>query len=77
MSKATTSKFDYQPTTTGTDKGPLPIPPTTGSVLDQYNSDCPNKLPCGVCRLTNQMCPKFGGWQITPMWTCQSNSTPN
>lgn len=65
MSKATTTGYGYQPTITGTD---TQTPPTTGSVLDQYNNDCPNKLPCGVCRLTNQMCPKFGGWQITP--TC-------
>jgi hypothetical protein len=68
-----TTGSGYQPNTIGTDTGSLQTPPTTGSVLDQYNNDCPNKLPCGVCRLTNQMCPKFGGWQIDPVWTCSTS----
>lgn len=74
MINGTTTGSGYQPTVTGTGTEPFPTPPTTGSVLDQYNNDCPNKLPCGVCRLTNQMCPKFGGWQITPTWTCSTGS---
>lgn len=37
-------------------------------VPDNY-SECSNRLPCGVCRLTNQMCP-INATIIKPMWTC-------
>jgi len=29
-----------------------------------YNYNCENLLPCGVCRLTGQMCPKH--WNTNP-----------
>lgn len=32
-------------------------------------ANCSNRLPCGVCRLTNQMCP-IGFTSIEPTWTC-------
>ena len=74
MNKETINSFGYQPTVTGTDTGPFSIPPSTGSLLDQYNSCCPNKLPCGICRLTNQMCPRLDGLQITPTCTYSTST---
>ena len=29
-----------------------------------YNFSCVNLLPCGVCRLTNQICPKNNNWEV-------------
>ena len=36
-------------------------------MLDQMHEQyCANRLPCGICRLTNSQCPKyFGGVDIT------------
>ena len=36
-------------------------------MLDQeYSLYCSNRLPCGICRLTNSQCPKcFVGTDIT------------
>lgn len=31
----------------------------------EYNV-CPHKLPCGICRITNAQCPKFG-WGCGPI----------
>lgn len=36
-----------------------------------YNLSCENLLPCGVCKLTGQMCPKhWTGPYVT--WTCNN-----
>ena len=40
-----------------------------------YEQYCSNRLPCGICRLTNSQCPKTCG--ITIDWskvTCTANS---
>ena len=37
-------------------------PPYTTS---EYNV-CAHKLPCGICRITNAQCPKFG-WGYGPI----------
>jgi hypothetical protein len=29
-----------------------------------YEEYCYNRLPCGICRLTNSQCPKFAGTTI-------------
>lgn len=42
-------------------------PPPTSSEPNYYQY-CGNRLPCGVCRLTNSICPLEGGWKITPTW---------
>lgn len=43
-----------------------------------YEDYCYNRLPCGICRLTNSQCPKCGGIDIN--W-CNSpdsvTTTPN
>ena len=35
---------------------------------------CSHRLPCGVCRLTNQMCP-VGSMKIEPTWTCSATAS--
>lgn len=45
--------------------------------LNNYNQYCFNRLPCGVCTRTNQMCPFAGNsnnTEITP--TCDPIKTP-
>ena len=40
-----------------------------------YEQYCANRLPCGICKLTNSQCPKAG---ITINWaevTCTSTKT--
>lgn len=41
-------------------------------IPDNY-SECSNRLPCGVCRLTNQICP-INTTIIKPMWTCNTGT---
>ena len=43
------------------------------SIPDSYSS-CVNRLPCGVCRLTNQLCP-IGVTRLEPTWTCSSETS--
>ena len=50
------SKFTSTTQTTST------WPPFTTS---EYNA-CPHRLPCGICRITNDQCPKFG-WGHGPI----------
>ena len=41
-----------------------------------YEQYCANRLPCGICKLTNSQCPKVCG--ITVNWaevTCTTNTT--
>ena len=40
----------------------------------QSSSNCPHKLPCGLCRLTMMNCPK-GGWTYTTTWGSTGDST--
>lgn len=35
-----------------------------------YGNDCWHKLPCGICRITNQMCPLGGSYKTTWTVTC-------
>ena len=44
----------------------------TTYIPDNY-TNCSNRLPCGVCRLTNQMCP-IGFTKIEPTWTCNTGT---
>lgn len=41
-----------------------------------YTNYCYNRLPCGVCRITNSPCP-FVAQTITPTWrvTCGGSVT--
>lgn len=65
----TKPRTDYW-TTTGTSTGdadwtvlnptPMPCNPPWGSY-----GGCPNRLPCGRCRKTGQMCPISGGYYVT------------
>ena len=43
------------------------VQPTTSTPYDYAN--CPHRLPCGICRLTNSPC-NYGYIQIEPTWTC-------
>ena len=38
--------------------------PTSGTSNYFYAQNCPQRLPCGLCRLTNSFCP-MGGITIT------------
>lgn len=48
---------------------------TTSNVTDTciatasniYNNVCPNRLPCGICRILMCNCPK--GWSSNITWT--------
>ena len=44
------------------------VPPGSTALDPNYSQYCGNRLPCGVCRLTNSICPLEGGWKITPTW---------
>lgn len=47
---------------------------TTGDLSGCGGSSCWNRLPCGVCRMTNMMCPLWNkGPTIT--WTCEGGLT--
>lgn len=49
----------------------------TGTVPNNQNWQyCYNRLPCGVCRLTNCICP-MTGTTIAPSWdiTCNTSET--
>jgi len=52
----------------------------TSGYYGQYYFNCVELLPCGICRLTNKVCPKYG-WQPTwigsPVWTCDSDKVRN
>lgn len=55
-----TSDRTYYDTNTGTPIHQVPAQPCN------YNYNyCPHRLPCGICRLTNQPC----GSAIQPIWT--------
>lgn len=42
---------------------------STSSITSSAYSFCGNRLPCGICRMTNSMCPlRYNGTSIT--WTC-------
>ena len=57
MYTPTESKSNYTPTENGTGIG--------GSTI--YTNYCVDRLPCGLCRLTNSICPLSGGeWK--PTW---------
>lgn len=40
-----------------------------------YEQYCYNRLPCGICRLTNSQCPKACGIDITCVKTADSITT--
>ena len=40
---------------------------TTGNYY--YSSYCGNRLPCGICRITNAPCPTYNGWGGYPYYT--------
>ena len=40
-----------------------------------YEQYCANRLPCGICRLTNSQCPKACGIDITCVKTADSITT--
>ena len=48
------------------------IKDSSTSIPDQF-TNCQNKLPCGVCLLTNKPCP-IGFTKVEPTWTCETNA---
>ena len=42
--------------------------------ISSFESTCTWRLPCGLCRYTNTMCPKVGGFTVTPTWTIKSDT---
>ena len=56
-----TSDRTYYDTDTGTPVHQVPTQPY------DYNY-CPHRLPCGICRLTNQPCSRLTN-AIKPTWT--------
>lgn len=36
-----------------------------------YNTNCPNRLECGVCLLIDKPCP-LGFTNLEPTWSCSS-----
>lgn len=52
---------------------------TTGTTTPVYDArNCLSRLPCGLCLITNSMCPLMKTY-ISPSWevTCQSGSEYN
>lgn len=45
----------------------------TANTAWQSSSNCPHKLPCGLCRLTMMNCPK-GGWTYTTTWSSSGSN---
>ena len=50
-------------------------PTTTNNYTDNYTNYCFNRLPCGICTITQKMCPLVGNqaqitWQL-PDITCE------
>ena len=43
--------------------------------IPSFESTCAWRLPCGICRYTSAMCPKVGGFTITPTWNIKSDTT--
>ena len=46
----------------------------TGISAISYNDYCADRLPCGLCRLTNSTCP-FSGYGWKPTWETQTWGT--
>lgn len=67
--KRKTDKNNCQVTTTGIDVTSVPFSNGSGTYCG-WGTECVNRLPCGVCRLTNQVCPK-NGWTDQPLITYQ------
>ena len=38
-----------------------------------YTNYCAHRLPCGICRMTNQICPIWNGCGVYPIttWTTE------
>lgn len=49
--------MNYTPTGSGTGVG----------ISTEYTNYCASRLPCGICRLTNAICPMWNG-SVTPTW---------
>ena len=49
---------DYTPTGTGTGVG----------TSTAYTNYCSSRLPCGICRLTNAICPMWNS-SVMPTWS--------
>ena len=43
--------------------------------IPSFEPTCAWRLPCGICRYTNVMCSKVGGFTITPTWDIKSDTT--
>ena len=41
---------------------------TTQTIHQNYNEYCFNRLPCGLCRLTDKMCPVVSNGTPTITW---------
>ena len=50
------------------------ITSTPTSTTTTYQQTCPNRLPCGVCRLLMMNCPNQL-YTAYPTWTCKSETT--
>ena len=48
----------------------------TGTTSTTYYGECPNKLPCGICRLTMSACPLWSGYEWRPAWRGGWDTTP-
>lgn len=47
----------------------IPTGNDTGvSTSTTYTNYCSSRLPCGICRLTNAICPMWNG-SVTPTWS--------
>ena len=44
--------------------------------FNNYNQCCFNRLPCGICTRTNQMCPFAGNGNMGIPHTCDPIQTP-
>lgn len=58
-----TNDRTYYDTGTGTSVHQVPTQP-----CDYNYNYCPHRLPCGICRLTNQSCGRLTN-TIQPIWT--------
>ena len=47
---------------------------TINTSANNYTDYCAYRLPCGVCRMTNIVCP-MSGMKVTPTWTATSALT--
>ena len=50
-------------------------PESKTATTSLYTNYCYNRLPCGVCRITNCRCPVYDGWERYPYYTTCGTAT--